>query len=108
MKWLRRIMKASVFLGLLVGGWQFAGKNLEPVEIDYVLGRLPGQALWRVLLAATVIGALAVWLPLSLSLLRLRIEIRRYRKEVTGLERELKDLRPLPVEDMVNNVDQKG
>jgi uncharacterized integral membrane protein len=108
MKWMRRIVKVSIFLGLLVGGWGFAGKNLEPVEIDYVLGKLPGLALWKVLLAAAAMGASAVWLLFALSVLRMRLEIRRYRKEMIGLESELEQLRPLPVPDTADEAGVKG
>ena len=95
MRWIRRAGMIAIFLGLLVGGWAFAGKNLEPIEIDYLAGRLPGFALWKVLLAAGALGALAVWTPLTLSLLRLRLEVRRYRKENARMEVELKRLRPV-------------
>ena len=95
MRWIRRAGMIALFLGLLVGGWAFAGKNLEPIEIDYLAGRLPGFALWKVLLAASALGALAVWTPLTLSLLRLRLEVRRYRKENARMEAELKRLRPV-------------
>ncbi|HIF98240.1 MAG TPA: DUF1049 domain-containing protein [Myxococcales bacterium] len=108
MKWMRRIVKVSLFLGLLVGGWGFAGKNLEPVEIDYVLGKLPGLALWKVLLAAAAIGASAVWVPFGLSALRMRLVVRRYRKEMIGLESELEKLRPLPVPDMADEAGVKA
>ena len=95
MRWIRRAGMIAIFLGLLVGGWAFAGKNLEPIEIDYLAGRLPGFALWKVLLAAGALGGLAVWTPLTLSLLRLRLEVRRYRKENARMEAELKRLRPV-------------
>ena len=95
MRWIRRVGMTALFLGLLVGGWAFAGKNLEPVEIDYLVGRLPGFALWKVLLTAGALGALAIWTPLTLSLLRLRLEVRRYRKENARMEVELKRLRPV-------------
>ena len=94
MRWIRRAAMVVLFLGLLVGGWAFAGKNLEPVEIDYLIGRLPGLALWKVLLAAGALGALAVWTPLTFSLLRMRLVVRRYRKDNVRMEAELKRLSP--------------
>ena len=94
MRGLRRVALIALFLGLLVGGWAFAGKNLEPVEIDYLLGTSPGLQLWKVLLGAAGLGFLGAGIPLSLSLMRRRLETRRYRKELTRLEADLKGLQP--------------
>ncbi len=94
MRGLRRIAWIALFLGLLVGGWAFAGKNLEPVEIDYVLGTAPGLQLWKALLGAAGLGFLGAAIPLTLALLRRRIEARRYRREMIRLEADLKSLQP--------------
>jgi uncharacterized integral membrane protein len=94
MRWIRRGAAISLFLLLLVGGWGLAGRNLAPVEIDYLLGTTPPLQLWKVLLAATGLGAGATLLPLTFSRLRIRLELRRYRKELARLEAELKQLRP--------------
>ena len=94
MRELRRIAWIALFLGLLVGGWAFAGKNLEPVEIDYLLGTAPGLQLWKALLGAAGLGFLGAAIPLTLSLLRRRIEARRYRREMIRLEADLKSLQP--------------
>ena len=77
----------------MVGGWGFAGRNLTPVEIDYLLGTTAPFQLWKVLLGATAIGAGATLVPLSFSRLKVRLEVRRYRKELARLEAEIEDLR---------------
>ena len=93
MKWLRRSVVVSLFMGLLVGGWAFAGRNLEPVEIDYLVGEISELQLWKALLVAGALGAGAALLPLTVSLLRVRLVARRYRKALAGLEAELEEVR---------------
>ena len=100
MRGLRRVVFIALFLGLLVGGWEFAGRNLEPIEIDFLLGSLAGIPLWKALLAAGILGAGTVLLPLTLSLMRGRMEARRYRKEMGRLEKELRGLRPIEDADV--------
>jgi hypothetical protein len=78
----------------LVGGWQFAGQNQQAVEIDYLAGTLPGVPLWKVPLIAGVLGVVVVFFPMTLSLMRSRLEGRRYRKAIRLLEKELAGLRP--------------
>jgi uncharacterized integral membrane protein len=92
---LRRIALIALFLGLLVGGWGFAGKNLEPVAIDYLFGTLADIQLWKALLGAGLLGIAGAALPLTLSLLRVRLEARRYRREMIHMEAELKRLQPV-------------
>ncbi len=94
MRWLRRLIVVGIFVGLLVGGWEFAGQNQQAVEINYVAGKLQGIPLWKVPLVSGALGALFVFLPMTLSLMRGRLEGRRYRKEIRLLEKELAGLRP--------------
>ena len=107
MRWIRRVAAIALFLLLLVGGWGFAGRNLAPVEIDYLLGTTAPLQLWKVLLGATALGAGATLAPLSFSRLRIRLEVRRYRKELARLEAELKELRP-PAAALEAGEDQTG
>ena len=95
MRGLRRIALIALSLGLLVGGWAFAGKNLAPVEINYLLGTAPELYLWQALLGAAGLGFLSAGIPLTLSLLRRRLENRRYRREMIRLEADLKSLQPV-------------
>ncbi|MDG2334929.1 MAG: LapA family protein [Myxococcota bacterium] len=94
MRWLRRLFVIGLFVGLLVGGWQFAGQNQQPVEIDYLAGQLPGVPLWQVPVVAGALGVVVVFFPMTLSLMRARLEGRRYRKAIRLLEKELAGLRP--------------
>ncbi len=93
----RRLLWLSLFVATLVLGWQLAARNSTAVEIDYVLGRFTGVALWVVLLAAFAAGAATVAGIASYRLFKLRLLARRYRKAVTGLEAEVHQLRNLPL-----------
>ncbi len=93
----RRLLWLSLFVATLVLGWQLAARNSTAVEIDYVLGRFTGGALWVVLLAAFAAGAATVAGIASYRLFKLRLLARRYRKAVTGLEAEVHQLRNLPL-----------
>ena len=92
-----RLLWLSLFVATLVLGWQLAARNSTAVEIDYVLGRFTGVALWVVLLAAFAAGAATVAGIASYRLFKLRLLARRYRKAVTGLEAEVHQLRNLPL-----------
>ncbi len=93
----RRLLWLSLFVVTLVLGWQLAARNSTAVEIDYVLGRFTGVALWVVLLAAFAAGAATAAGIASYRLFKLRLLARRYRKAVTGLEAEVHQLRNLPL-----------
>lgn len=97
MTFVRRILLVAVFVLLLVGGWRFAHENEAVVSIHYVLGRTVDVALWQALLAAVTAGVLGTGLVLGLSLMRARMESRRFRKALVKLESEVHQLRNLPV-----------
>jgi uncharacterized integral membrane protein len=97
MRWTRRVIGGALFLVLLVGGWRFAAENSGSVTVHYLLGRSGEVAIWAALLGAFGAGAALVALLSLLQTARLRLEARRYRKVVRGLEAEVHQLRNLPL-----------
>lgn len=96
MKALRRFAFVVVFVGLLYAGWRFADGNSTMVDVDYVLGHSGDVALWKALLYSTVAGVVVTFFLMIFWLIAARLEARRFRKEVVGLESELEQLRPAP------------
>ena len=97
MRWVRRVLVAACFVALLVGGWRFASENSQTVSVHYLVGSLEGVAVWRALLAAFALGAVASAAIGLLRGFRLRLESRRYRKAARELESEVHQLRTLPL-----------
>jgi hypothetical protein len=97
MRTVRRLLALVVFVAALVLGWRFAGANLEPVRIHYLVGVLEGVALWAALLAAFGIGFALAGLGGLYQMARLSLTARRWRKVAQGLEAELHQLRNLPL-----------
>ncbi len=93
----RRLLWLALIVAILVFGWQLAARNSTVVDLDYMLGRLSGVALWLVVLVAFAAGAGAATLIASYRMLKLGLLTRRYRKTVTGLEAEVHQLRNLPL-----------
>lgn len=98
---IRRVLAVALFVGLLVVGWNFAHTNGEPVSVHYLLGKTEARPVWLVVSIAWSAGLAMAGLYLGLALLRDRIELRRLRKAVHGLEQELRDHRNKPVEEDV-------
>ena len=96
MRWLRRWIGVAVIAAVLIGGWSLKAENADEVAVSFLFGKLHVE-LWEALLGAFAAGfALAGvgWLWQSM---RARMTLRRYRKEVGGLEAELHQLRNLPL-----------
>ena len=93
----RRLLWLALIVAILVFGWQLAARNSTVVDLDYMLGRLTGVALWGVVLVAFAAGAGAATAIASYRMLKLGLLTRRYRKTVTGLEAEVHQLRNLPL-----------
>jgi len=98
MKWLKRGVVFLVLLAVWIIGWHFVDAHALPVKLDYGSGRSIEIPLWKALLAAAVLGASTLGLPLGFVLVRARLEGRHYRKQVRRLEDELHGLRNLPLE----------
>ena len=97
MRTARRVLGIAVFVALLVAGWRFAADNSQLVTVHYVIGQFEGVSVWLVLLCAFLAGAGVVGLLGMLGAAKLRLEARRYRKVVKGLEAEVHQLRNLPL-----------
>lgn len=94
---LRRLITIALFVALLVGGWMFRAANEASIELNYVVGSVPGLPLWLALGGAFALGALSVALPLLYRLARSGMLARRYRRAMTRLESEVHELRTLPL-----------
>ena len=97
MRTARRVLGIAVFVALLVAGWRFAADNSQVVTIHYVVGYFEEVSVWLALLCAFLAGAVVVALVGMVGAAKLRLEARRYRKVVKGLEAEVHQLRNLPL-----------
>ena len=96
MRALRRALAIAAFVGVLVVGWRFAADHPEPVRIHYLVGETD-LALWAALLGAFVAGGVTVGALAALELTRLSLLARRWRKAAARLERQVHELRNLPL-----------
>ena len=97
MKWLKRGLGLALLLGLVVAGWRFVDDHQTPVDINYDVGEFLQVPLWKALLGAALSGGVLVGMPLAFVLMRARLEGRHYRKSVRRLEKEVHELRNLPL-----------
>jgi len=93
----RRLLAVLAFGLLLVAGWSFAANHGTRVTLDFWLGQWSEVPLWLALCAAFAAGAVLVGLFAGWGLARARLERRRYRSSIAGLESELHQLRNLPL-----------
>jgi uncharacterized integral membrane protein len=97
MRTIRRLLALVVFVAALVLGWRFADANLEPVQVHYLLGASASVPLWMALLTAFGVGLALAGLVGLYQMARLSLTARRWRKVAQGLEKELHQLRNLPL-----------
>ena len=97
MRVLRRALALAAFVGLLVAGWRFAADHPDPVRIHYLVGETEALALWVALLGAFAAGGVVVGAVAAFQLARLSMLARRWRKVAARLEREVHELRTLPL-----------
>jgi len=97
MRWVRRLVLIALLVGFMVGGWQFAAENQEPVRVHYVAGEFTEHPLWQVILISFFAGAAIVGLYTMFSSAKNGLVSRRYRKAIGGLEAEVHQLRNLPL-----------
>ncbi len=94
--WIRRLVPMVVGAGLLYLAYLLTTANSDPVEVDFLLGRTE-LASWQVLGLSFFAGAGLVGLYTLYQLARGGLVLRRYRRELAGLETEVHQLRNLPL-----------
>jgi uncharacterized membrane protein YciS (DUF1049 family) len=107
MRWVRRWIGVALIAALLIGGWSLKAENAENVAVSFLFGEIQLE-LWEALLCAFAAGfalAGAGWLWAAL---RSQMTLRRYRKEVGGLEAEIHQLRNLPLATGSEPSDARG
>jgi uncharacterized membrane protein YciS (DUF1049 family) len=93
---LRTILTLAISAAVVISAVVFASSNSTTIDVDYLVGEVSDVAIWKALAVAAAIGATVVGLVLGVAWLRARLESRRYRKAVQGLESELRQLRGGP------------
>lgn len=95
---MRRIIGLIALLVVVLFGLSFALLNAHPVSVDYYFGEL-GLPLSLLLVFMLIIGAgIGVLGCLSLLLSKAN-QVRRMRKQLASTEREVTQLRRLPLKD---------
>lgn len=97
---MRRLVGLIVVLLLIGFGLSFALLNAEPVALDYYLGAA-SLPLSLALTLSLVLGAIFGLLAASGILIRQRREIARLKRRLGQVEKELSELRKLPLRDAV-------
>jgi len=93
-----RVIGLIFILVVLVFGLTFAVMNAESVQINYYFG-IYQMPLSLILVIAFVIGALFGAVVNVGMMLRLKRQISKLRREVKFTEKEVKNLRALPIKD---------
>ncbi len=95
-----------VVLVIIVGFAAFmVHNNSERVSINLIFTVFMGVPLWGALLGTLVLGAVLAGLACLWPLLRLRLHVRRQRRQITRLEQEIHGLRTLPLEEEAHTGD---
>jgi len=107
---IRRILGVGLFVGLFVFAWKFGKQNAAIVDVYYGLGTRIGVTLGEALALAFVLGAALGALAMVIPYFRSRMLARRYRKSVDRLEKEIHELRnlPLSVESTLRDSEEDG
>jgi uncharacterized membrane protein YciS (DUF1049 family) len=85
------------FVAALWAGWTFRSGNAGQIDLDLIWIRLPGLEIWWVVLVTLAMGVLVASLPMSFVWLRMRLLVHRYRRTIRRLEKEVHELRSLPL-----------
>ena len=91
------IVGLAAFVGALWGGWTFRASNSLSIDLDLIWIRIPNVELWWVLLIAMAFGAALTLVVVGFAWLRGRLLLRRYRSMNRRLEKEVHELRSLPL-----------
>lgn len=91
------IAGVAAFVGSLWAGWTFRASNSLSIDLDLIWIRIPNVELWWVLLIAMALGAGLTLLAVGFAWLRGRLLLRKYRSMNRRLEKEVHELRSLPL-----------
>ena len=91
------IVGLAAFVGALWTGWTFRASNSLSIDLDLIWIRIPNVELWWVLLIAMAFGAGLTFVLVGFAWLRGRLLLRRYRSMNRRLEKEVHELRSLPL-----------
>jgi len=94
---IRRVLGVGILVGLFVFAWKFGKQNGTIVDVYYGLGTATGVTLGESLALAFVGGAALACVAMLIPYFRSRMLVRRYRKSVERLEKEIHELRNLPL-----------
>jgi hypothetical protein len=91
------IVGLAAFVGALWTGWTFRASNSLNIDLDLIWIRIPNIELWWVLLIAMAFGSALTLVVVGFAWLRGRLLLRRYRSMNRRLEKEVHELRSLPL-----------
>ena len=94
----RLIVRLAIIVIVGAIGINFAQLNSSPVELNYYTGSIE-YPLAAIMLIAFLIGVLAGVLPILKTFVKSRREISKLRRTVNKTEKELYNLRALPLKD---------
>ena len=90
-------MGLAAFASSLWAGWKFRANNSLKIDLDLIWIRIPEVEIWWLLLVAMSLGAGLAILIVGFAWLRGRILLRKYRSMNRRLEKEVHELRSLPL-----------
>ncbi len=93
-----RIIYLFIFLVLVIFGIVFAVLNAEPVQLNYYFGTKE-VALSLILVLAMIIGAILGVIASASMIISNRREVMKLRKSVELAEKEVTNLRAIPIRD---------
>jgi uncharacterized membrane protein YciS (DUF1049 family) len=91
------VVSLVAFVGFLWTGWTFRANNSLSNDLDLIWVQYPNVELWWLLLLAMSFGAGITALILGFAWLRARLLLRKYRSNIRRLEKEVHELRSLPL-----------
>ena len=95
---IKQIIYACLFIIVLIAGLVFFGKNSHEVEFNYVIGTIT-LPLSLLILLVFFAGVMLGWLSVLPLILRQRRRIGRLEKQVRMAEKEVNNLRVMPIKD---------
>lgn len=91
------VIVVGLFAAALWLGGAFRVANGTPIDLDLIWLRIPNIELWLLVVAAFTVGAAIATLVVGFAWLRGWVLVRRFKKATKKLEKELHELRSLPL-----------